>query len=177
MDFEFSGDQVQLRDTVRKWVDKSYGFERRRQIVEQGGFCADAYREMAELGLCALYTGEADGGLAMSPDDAMAVMEELGSGIVLEPLMQTLITARLLERAGNAALKARYCAPLAAGEKRLALAQLERGSRYGLGNPETTAMRTCITAGPITGIQGPRAGACKHCPIRRLPSGPMQRCG
>ena len=33
MDFDFSDDQEQLRDAVRKWVDKGYDFERRRAIV------------------------------------------------------------------------------------------------------------------------------------------------
>jgi alkylation response protein AidB-like acyl-CoA dehydrogenase len=33
MDFDFSDDQEQLRDAVRKWVDKGYDFERRRHAV------------------------------------------------------------------------------------------------------------------------------------------------
>lgn len=33
MDFDFPDDQQQLRDAVRKWVDKGYNFERRRAIV------------------------------------------------------------------------------------------------------------------------------------------------
>jgi hypothetical protein len=32
MDFNFTDDQEQLRDAVRKWVDKGYDFERRRGI-------------------------------------------------------------------------------------------------------------------------------------------------
>ena len=40
MDFNFSDDQEQLRDAVRKWVDKGYDFERRRSIVAHGGFRA-----------------------------------------------------------------------------------------------------------------------------------------
>jgi len=32
MDFDFSDDQQQLRDAVHKWVEKGYGFERRRSI-------------------------------------------------------------------------------------------------------------------------------------------------
>ena len=30
MDFDFTDDQQMLRDSVRKWVDKGYDFERRR---------------------------------------------------------------------------------------------------------------------------------------------------
>ena len=33
MDFDFTDDQEMLRDTVRKWVEKDYDFERRRAIV------------------------------------------------------------------------------------------------------------------------------------------------
>ena len=33
MDFDFSDDQEQLRDAVRKYVDKAYTFDRRREIT------------------------------------------------------------------------------------------------------------------------------------------------
>jgi hypothetical protein len=82
MDFDFTDDQEQLRDAVRKWVDKGYDFERRRGIANAGGFSREAYGELAELGLTGLYVPEADGGLGMGPVEAMVVMEELGRGIV-----------------------------------------------------------------------------------------------
>jgi len=47
MDFDFSDDQEQLRDAVRKWVDKGYDFERRRKTVAAGGFDRAAYNELA----------------------------------------------------------------------------------------------------------------------------------
>ena len=43
MDFDFSDDQIALRDAVQKWVEKGYGFERRRTTVEAGGFDRAAY--------------------------------------------------------------------------------------------------------------------------------------
>ena len=86
MDFDFTDDQEQLRDAVRKWVDKGYGFERRRGIAKAGGFDRAAYGELAELGLAGLYVAEDHGGMGMGPVEAMVVMEELGRGIVLEPL-------------------------------------------------------------------------------------------
>jgi hypothetical protein len=43
MDFDFSDDQEQLRDAVRKWVSKAYDFERRRGIVKAGGFSREAW--------------------------------------------------------------------------------------------------------------------------------------
>ena len=91
MDFDFSDDQEQLRDAVRKWVDKGYDFERRRKAAKAGGFDRAAWSELAELGLCGLYISEADGGLGMGPVEGMVVMEELGRGIVLEPFAHTLL--------------------------------------------------------------------------------------
>ena len=47
MDFDFSDDQEQLRDAVRKWVDKGYSFERRRATEKAGGFDRAAWNELA----------------------------------------------------------------------------------------------------------------------------------
>ena len=51
MDFNFSEDQQQLRDAVRRWVDKAYTFEHSRAAVKAGGFSRDTWAELADLGL------------------------------------------------------------------------------------------------------------------------------
>jgi len=142
MDFDFSDDQEQLRDAVRKWVDKGYDFERRRAIVKAGGCDRGAYNELAELGLAGLYTSEEDGGLGMGPVEGMVVMEELGRGIVLEPLAQTLITSGVIGAYGGAEVKAAWLPKIAAGEALVVLAQQERGARYRLDACKTTATQT-----------------------------------
>jgi len=132
MDFNFSDDQEQLRDAVRKWVDKGYDFERRRAIVAAGGFDRAAYTELAELGLTGLYVSEDNGGMGMGPTEAMVTMEELGRGIVLEPLTQTLITSATLQTHANAALQAAWLPRMASGEAIVVLAHQERAARYQL---------------------------------------------
>ncbi|MBP8149194.1 acyl-CoA dehydrogenase family protein [Limnohabitans sp. T6-20] len=132
MDFDFSDDQEQLRDAVRKWVDKGYDFERRRAIVAAGGFDRAAYSELAELGLTGLYVSEEHGGMGMGPTEAMVTMEELGRGIVLEPLTQTLITSATLQTHAPAALQSAWLPRMAAGEAIVVLAHQERGARYQL---------------------------------------------
>ena len=132
MNFDFSDDQEQLRDAVRKWVDKGYSFDRRRAIDKSGGFSREAYGEIAELGLCGLYVPDADGGLGMGPVEGMVVMEELGRGIVLEPLAQTLIAGGVLAGYAPAALKAAWLPKIASGEALVVLASQERGARYKL---------------------------------------------
>lgn len=143
MDFDFSDDQQQLRDAVHKWVEKGYGFERRRGIEAGkegvGGFSRKAFNELAELGLCGLYIPEAEGGLGMGPVEGMVVMEELGRGIVLEPLAQSLIAGAVLAGYAGAALKDAWLPRVAGGEALVVLAHQERKARYRLNVCEATA--------------------------------------
>ena len=139
MDFDFSDDQVQLGDAVRKWVDKGYTFERRRAIEKVGGFDRAAWNELAELGLCGLYVPEEDGGLGMGPVEGMVVMEELGRGMVLEPLAQSLIAGGVLAGYADAATKAAWLPGIASGEKLVVLAYQERAARYKLDACEAKA--------------------------------------
>ncbi len=139
MDFDFSDDQEQLRDAVRKWVDKGYDFERRRKAVNAGGFDRRAYGELADLGLAGLYIAEDQGGMGMGPIEGMVVMEELGRGIVLEPLAQTLIASGLLSGYAPDALKSAWLPKIASGEALVVLAYVERKARYRLDVCETAA--------------------------------------
>ncbi|OOG58753.1 acyl-CoA dehydrogenase family protein [Polaromonas sp. C04] len=132
MDFDFTDDQEHLRDAVRKWVDKGYSFERRQGIVRAGGFSREAYTELAQLGLAGLYIPEAHDGLGMGPVEGMVVMEELGRGIVLEPLVQTLIAGGVLSGYAPEAVKAAWLPRIASGEALVVLAQQERAARYQL---------------------------------------------
>ena len=132
MDFDFSDDQQQLRDAVRKWVEKGYGFERRRAAVRAGGFDRAAWNELAELGLTALTVPEEHGGMGQSAIDAMVVMEELGRGIVLEPLAQAFIASAVLSQFGTAAVQAQWLPRVASGEALVVLAHQERKARYRL---------------------------------------------
>ncbi len=141
MDFDFSDDQEQLRDAVRKWVDKGYDFERRRGIEAAGGFSRQAWDELSELGLGGLYIAEDDGGLGMGPVAGMVVMEELGRGIVLEPFAQTLIAGGVLSGYAGADLKEAWLPRIAGGQALVVLAQQERKARYRLDVCEAQAAK------------------------------------
>lgn len=139
MDFDFSDDQEMLRDSVRKWVDKAYGFEQRRATVKAGGFSADAWSGLADLGLTGLQVPEAQGGMGFGPVDAMVVMEELGRGIVLEPYAAVSLVATHLLKAGKAPSAELWLQGIATGKERVVLAHQERKARYKLAHVETTA--------------------------------------
>ncbi len=139
MDFDFSDDQEQLRDAVRKWVDKAYSFERRRSIEQAGGFDRSIWNELAELGLCGLYVNEDDGGMGMGPVEGMVVMEELGRGIVLEPLAQALACGAVLSGYADDQTKTQWLPPLCSGQALVVLAYQETGKRYRLDASSCTA--------------------------------------
>jgi len=139
MNFEFSDDQEQLRDACARWVEKGYPFDRRRSIVENGGFSWEAWRELAALGLTGLYVPQDFGGMEMGPIDALVVLEELGKGIVLEPLSQALVCSRILMTYAPPAEQRRWLPAIASGDSLLVLAHQERRSRYRLDHCETQA--------------------------------------
>ncbi|MDR0226691.1 MAG: acyl-CoA dehydrogenase family protein [Burkholderiaceae bacterium] len=142
MDFDFSDDQQQLRDAVRRWVDKAYGFERRRAIVEAGGFSREVWGELAELGLTALTVPEAHGGLGLGATDVMVVMEELGRGLVMEPLSQAFVASAVLGQYAEAGLAGQWLARVASGEALVVMAHQERQARYRLDACAATATRS-----------------------------------
>ena len=139
MDFDFSNDQEQLRDAVRKWVDKGYTFERRRTTVAAGGFSRPVWTELAELGLCGLYISDDHGGMGMGPIEGMVAMEELGRGIVMEPLAHALIAGGVLSGYAPADVQATWLPQIASGEALVVLAHQERAARYNLEKCEAKA--------------------------------------
>jgi alkylation response protein AidB-like acyl-CoA dehydrogenase len=145
MDFDFSDDQEMLRDTVRRWVEKDYTFERRREIVKVGGFSKDAWRGLADLGVLGLQVPEAQGGMGFGAVDAMVVMEELGRGIVMEPFAAVSLVATQLLQAGHAPSSALWLQGIAEGKEIVVLAHQERKARHRLAHVEMTAKNTSGT--------------------------------
>ena len=161
MNFDFNDDQEQLRDAARKWVEKAYSFDRRRAITgaaTSAGFSREAYGEMAALGLTGLYIPDTHDGLGLGPVDAMVVMEELGRGIVLEPLAQTLVASAVLSGYAPDAVKTAWLPKIASGDALVVLAYQERAGRYNYAKCEAkstlaldkwalTATKSIVTAG------------------------------
>jgi len=140
MNFDFSDDERQLSEATQRWVERAYGFERRRAIERSGGFSAAAWAELAELGLLGLGTAEEDGGMAMGPVAAMLALEALGRGLVHEPVAAVaLVAAAVLARA-PAPLRAAWAPRLAAGAARVVPAFQERAARYRLAHVATRAV-------------------------------------
>ena len=142
MDFDFTEDQESLRDAVRRWVDKGFGFERRHALAKAGGATRGVYAELAELGLAGLAVPEAHGGLALGAIDAMVVAEELGRGLVNAPYAAGALVAPVLLSAAPPELQSAWLPRMANASALVVLAHQERTARYNLAHVSTRAERS-----------------------------------
>lgn len=143
MDFSYSEEQQMLRDSIAKFVSQDYDFDTRRKIIESDiGFSKENWKLFAELGWLMVPFTEEDGGLGGTAVDLIGMMEELGKGMVIEPILPTVILGGgIIAEAGSAEQKEELLAQLMAGELQLALAFNEPQSRYNLADVATTAKK------------------------------------
>lgn len=143
MDFELTDEQAMFRDSVQRWVEKDYGFER-RQAIARGpeSFSREKWAEMAELGWLAAALPEADGGLGFSAIEVAVIAEELGRALVLEPYLPVaVLAAKLIELAGSPERRADLLPAIGSGESIVALAHDEHDARGEIAWVETRASR------------------------------------
>ncbi|MBI3283437.1 MAG: acyl-CoA dehydrogenase family protein [Burkholderiales bacterium] len=137
MDFNLTQEQKQFAEAVRRWVEKDYHFEQRKQIIASAAGISDAaWAALAGLGATALPLPEAQGGFDGSAIDMQVVMQELGRGLVVEPYFATLFGAEFLKRAGS---QPALLEQVAGGALKLAVALTEKQSRHDLSDIATSA--------------------------------------
>src|SRR5262249_38985291 len=94
-------------------------------------FSRALWREMAGLGWLGIVIPERYGGAGMGWADLMVVMEEIGRGLVPEPMLGTvLLGAQAILLGGSEAQRATHLPKVVAGEELLALAFEEPGVRF-----------------------------------------------
>ncbi len=140
MNFSFTEEQNMLKDSVARFVADQYDFEARRKVADsEAGFSAENWQTFAELGWLSIPFSEELGGFGGGAADTMAVMEELGKGLVLEPFVATvLLFGGVLSNAGSAAQQ-ELIGKIIEGQLQGAFAYLERQSRFALSDVLTTA--------------------------------------
>ncbi len=137
MDFNFTQEQQQFADALRRWIDKDYTFEARNKIIHsEAGISDAAWATLAELGMLALPVPEEQGGFNGSAVDMLVVMQEIGRGLVVEPYLATVIGVQFLKTAGA---HQDVLEQVAAGSMKLACALGEPQSRHSLSDVATVA--------------------------------------
>ena len=141
MNFDFSQEQQMLQDSVSRFIQDNYDLESRiKSAGSKFGFSQDHWQTMAELGWLGLPFDEADGGFGGTQIDTMLLMEQFGKGLVLEPLLASIILGGgALKRGASTELKAEILPGLIDGSRQLALAYAEEQAHFDLHDVTTTA--------------------------------------
>lgn len=144
MNFDFTEEQVMLRDSVARFIQDGYDFDARQRIARSdAGMSRDNWQTFAELGWLSIPFAEEHGGFGGNAVDTMVVMEQLGKGLVLEPYLATVVLfGGLLQHGGTEAQQAQYIPKVIEGQCLGAFAYLERQSRFELADVKTTATAT-----------------------------------
>lgn len=153
MHFELTQEQRLLADTVTNFVRRESPVTRARRLrSDPVGHSKETWKQMGELGWLALPFDEDVGGFGGSFVDVALVIEQLGTTLVPEPYVATVVLAGgALRRAGSAEQRQRYLAPAVAGDTSLALAYAEREGRY---DPAAVATRASPEAGGGYSLSG-----------------------
>jgi len=118
VDFNFSQDELDLRDGAREYLRGRCTPEVLRGLVENGSASLDSWSELVEMGLVGFLIPEPAGGLGMSDTGFVLLAEEAGYVAMPEPLIDVAgVAAPLL-----AGLDADLAAQVAGGEARVVTA-------------------------------------------------------
>lgn len=126
MNFDLSDDQRLMRESFARFFDEQSSAERVRAAADKGGFDADLWRGLAELGAFSLRVPEEQGGLGLGSMDAAVLMEEAGRTLASGPLAETLVATRALAILGGDACAALLDQVLS-GDKVLSMALADTG--------------------------------------------------
>ncbi|HEY4083071.1 MAG TPA: acyl-CoA dehydrogenase [Burkholderiaceae bacterium] len=141
-----------LSDSAERWAAQHYALPQRKLMLEKpGAFSAEVWSRYAEMGWLALRLPEADGGLEADPLAIGALMEVIGSKLLLEPILASAIVATgLVLRLANAEQRSRLLPRLATGEIKLAFTGAPEGCCWREGSLHGKA--TAVLHGDIADV-------------------------
>jgi hypothetical protein len=104
MDFNYTEEQQMLRDSIGKYLEKSYDFDTRQKLVRSdAAWSEEAWQQFADFGLLALPFNEEQGGLGGSISDCVAFAELFGKHLVIEPYLAAVMLGGAALAASGAA--------------------------------------------------------------------------
>jgi len=145
MDLVLTEEQQLLQQTAREFVTKNSSLRRIRALRdghEPLGYSRHLYGEMAKLGWLGIVFAEEHGGSGLGYTELMAVLEELGRGLMPEPLLSAVLLGGAAIAAGSPAQRTKLLQPLINGELLVTLAHQEARSRYNPFHIETRAQQS-----------------------------------
>lgn len=141
MNFEFSSEQEQLRESVRRFLDAEAPIAYVRDLWDDPRGLTDGFwTGFCALGVTSLLVPEEFGGAGGGMVDAAVVAEELGRAANPGPFASTAVgAAGLLADLGTAQQQGEYLPAIAEGTSIATVALLEPGRRAQWADPASTA--------------------------------------
>ena len=142
MDFAFTEEQTLLRDSLKRFVQKEYSFEKRLAIQKSPeGYSRAVWAQLAEMGVLGLPFSEEYGGFGGGAAETLIVMQAIGNGLLVEPYLAAVVLGGGLVQALGDPVQKRMLSRVAEGKLLLAFAHGEPRARYALAQVETRAAR------------------------------------
>ena len=144
MNFDLTEEQQMLVDTVAQFVKNDSNTERFRKLREiERGWDPEMWERMGEMGWLSVPFPEDQGGFGGRFVDLALILEQLGRGLVPEPVIASVVLAGgLISRLGTEEQRNQFLTPMIEGRTSLAFAYAERQSRYNVSDCLTTADKT-----------------------------------
>lgn len=154
MEFDFSTDQKQLKDQVRRFLADRCDRTAVRAVLDgPQSFDEKLWKGLAEQGFLGATIPEAYGGLGAGYLEACVIAEELGRAVAPVPFSSSIaIAAEFLMLAGSEAQKQRWLPALASGDAIGTLALVE-----GPGKATDATIDARVSNGALTGVKSPVA--------------------
>jgi len=142
VDLEFTGEQEELRSSVRSFLEKECPLELVRAVVETGEPPEKLWSSMVQLDWPALAIPDEDGGVGLSFVETAVVVEELGRAVAPGPLLPTVTQfVPMVREVGTAEQRHRFLSEVASGAVTGTLALADHASTWGLGDVSLVAER------------------------------------
>ncbi|WP_375209350.1 acyl-CoA dehydrogenase family protein [Hyphomonas jannaschiana] len=157
MNLDFSDEQKQLRDQVRRFLSEKCPPEAVRAVLEGSGrYDKPLYAGLAEMGLLGAAIPEEYGGVGLGHLELCVVAEELGRVLAPVPVSSSIyLAAEFLMQAGSDSQKAEWLPKLASGEAIGTFALVEGQGRA---SPDKIMVRE--SNGKLSGTKTPVADGC-----------------
>jgi alkylation response protein AidB-like acyl-CoA dehydrogenase len=152
MNFDFSDEQKQLRDEVRKFLAEKCPPKAVRTVLDgQAPYDRELWEGLAELGFLGVAIPEEFGGAGAGHLELCVVAEEMGRALAPVPFSSTVyLAAEALLLAGTDAQKRKWLPAIAKGEAIGTLALFE-----GKGNPSQQAIKLSASGNLLNGVKMP----------------------
>lgn len=147
MDFGLSSEQVQLQDTIRRFLAERCPTSRVRAIMESdSGHDADLWQGLADLGVAGLQVPVEHGGAGLELLDVALAAQELGYAATPGPFLANAMAVVGLLEGDDDGARAAWLPRIAAGE---AIGAVAIGEADGVWQPGALAAR--VTGGRVSG--------------------------